>query len=446
MTQPHPTPLRYDLEFSMPRRERCYVNWVYPGCPVMVEDVIMPANLMSLDIVDFDMILGTDWLHYNRAKIDCYGKVVTFDCPGLPEGYLVHVVLDDNAPISVDDVRVVRNFPDVFPNDLPGLPPNRDMEFVIDLLSGTDPISLDPYRMAPADLRELKVQLQELMDKGFIQPNTSPLGAPVLFVRKKDKTLRLCIDYKQLNRVTIKNRYPLPCIDDLFDQLQGACVFSKIDLRSGYYQLKIISEDVPKTAFRTRYGHYEFLVIPFGLTNAPAAFMDLINRVFQPYLDRFVIVFIDDILLKVSKWILKKWQPWRIGSNLEPSPRLTRKGVKFEWDDNCEQSFQQLKHYLTHAPIIALPDDSGNFEVYNDASFNGLGCVLIQHGKVTAYASRQLKPHEKNYPSHDLELAATIDVKIRLTHKLNPIDDNCSIKQVGIVLDRGLTRDANQHK
>ena len=151
--------------------------------------------------------------------------------------------------------------------------------------------------MAPAELRELKIQLQELTDKGFIQPSTSPWGAPVLFVRKKDGTLRLCIDYRQLNRVTIKNRYPLPRIDDLFDQLRGACVFSKIDLRSGYYQLKIKNEDVPKTTFRTRYGHYEFLVMPFGLTNAHAAFMDLMNRVFQQYLDRFVIVFIDDILV-----------------------------------------------------------------------------------------------------------------------------------------------------
>ncbi|MBT0984553.1 reverse transcriptase family protein, partial [Salmonella enterica subsp. enterica serovar Typhimurium] len=171
------------------------------------------------------------------------------------------------------------------------------MEFVIVLLPGTNPISLSPYRIAPAELRELKVQLQELVDKGFIQPSTSPWGASVLFMRKKDGTLRLCIDYRQLNRVTIKNRYPLPRIDDLFDQLRGACVFSKIDLRSGYYQLKIKDEDVHKSAFRTRYGHYEFLVMPFGLTNAPAAFMRLMNEVFQEYLDRFVIVFIDDILV-----------------------------------------------------------------------------------------------------------------------------------------------------
>ena len=199
--------------------------------------------------------------------------------------------------MRLEDVPIVRDLLDVFHDDLPSLPPEREIDFPIDLVPGTAPISLPPYRMAPSELKELKTQLQELVDRGFIRPSTSPWRAPVLFVKKKDGTWRLCIDYRQLNKVTTRNKYHLPRIDDLFDQLQGAKVFSKIDLRSGYYQLRIRESDIPKTAFRTRYGHYEFLVMSFELTNSPTTFMDLMNRVFRPYLDRFVIVFIDDILV-----------------------------------------------------------------------------------------------------------------------------------------------------
>ena len=198
---------------------------------------------------------------------------------------------------SVMNVLVVQEFKDVFPDELPGLPPVKDMDFAIELEPSTTPISKAPYRMAPVELKELKEQLQDLLDWGFIRPSVSPWGAPVLSVKKKDGTLRLCIDYRELNKVTIKNKYSLPRIDDLFDQLQGASVFSKIDLRSGYHQLRIKEVDIPKTAFRSRYGHYEFTVMSFGLTNAPAAFMDMLNRVFKDFLDTFIIVFIDDILI-----------------------------------------------------------------------------------------------------------------------------------------------------
>ncbi|GJY92609.1 putative reverse transcriptase domain-containing protein [Tanacetum coccineum] len=197
----------------------------------------------------------------------------------------------------LEDIPVVREFSEVFPENLPGLPPVRQVEFQIDLIPGAAPVARAPYRLAPSEMQELSNQLQELADRGFIRPSTSPWGAPVLFVKKKDGSFRMCIDYRELNKLTIKNRYPLPRIDDLFDQLQGSSVYSKIDLRSGYHQLRVRDEDIPKTAFRTRYGHYEFQVMPFGLTNAPAVFMDLMNRVCKPYLDKFVIVFIDDILI-----------------------------------------------------------------------------------------------------------------------------------------------------
>ena len=179
----------------------------------------------------------------------------------------------------------------------------RVVDFGIELHPSTSPISMTPHSMDPVELHELRVQLQELLDKGFIRPSTSPWGAPVPFAKKKDRTLRLCIDYRQLNRITINNRYLLLRIDDLFDHLRGARVYSKIDLRTGYHQLRVREIDLHKIAVRTRYRHFEFTVMPFGLTKARAAFMDLMHRVFQPYLDQFVVVFVDDILIySQSEW------------------------------------------------------------------------------------------------------------------------------------------------
>ncbi|GJS14704.1 putative reverse transcriptase domain-containing protein [Tanacetum coccineum] len=211
--------------------------------------------------------------------------------------FVAQVIEKKSDEKRLEDIPVVREFLEVFPEDLPGLPPVRQVEFQIDLIPGAAPVARAPYRLAPSEMQELSDQLQELADRGFIRPSTSPWGAPVLFVKKKDGSFRMCIDYRELNKLTVKNRYPLPRIDDLFDQLQGSSTYSKIDLRSGYHQLRVRDEDIPKTAFRTRYGHYEFQVMPFGLTNAPAVFMDLMNRVCKPYLDKFVIVFIDDILI-----------------------------------------------------------------------------------------------------------------------------------------------------
>jgi hypothetical protein len=197
----------------------------------------------------------------------------------------------------IEDIRVVCEYPDVFPDDLPNVPLERDIEFLIDLLPGIAPISKRPYRMFVGELEELKKQLKELLDKRFIHPSSSPWGAPVIFVEKKDGTQRMCVDYRVPNEVTIKNKYLLPRIGDLFDQLKGARVFSKIDLRSGYHQLSIRPSDIAKIAFTTRYGLYYYTVMSFGLTNAPAYFMYLMDKVFMEYLDKFVVVFIDDILV-----------------------------------------------------------------------------------------------------------------------------------------------------
>ena len=201
-------------------------------------------------------------------------------CQGQLAGWLASLILEDEVRPDLDPPRVVCEYVDVFPDELPGLPPHRDVDFGIELHPGTSPISMTPHRMAPVELQELRVQLRELLDKGFIRPSTSPWGAPILFAKKKDKTLRLCIDYRQLNSVTIKNRYPLSRIDDLFDQLRGARVYSKIDLCTNYLQLRVRDIDIPKTMFRTRYGHFEFTVMPFELTNEPAAFIDLMHRIF----------------------------------------------------------------------------------------------------------------------------------------------------------------------
>jgi hypothetical protein len=227
------------------------------------------------------------------------------DCPlSAPDGQEVTVsALEPSGFLCqmearpTDGIRVVSEFLDVFLDDLPGMPPNRDIEFSIDLLPGTAPIAKRPYRMAPVEHEEVKKTINELLAKGYIRRSFSPWAFPVLLVEKKDGVKRMCVNYRDLNIVTIKNKHPLPRIEDLFDQLQGACVFSKTDLRSGYHQLKIRPEDIPKTAFTCKYGLYKYTVMSFGLTNAPAFFMYLMNKVFMDYLDTFVVIFIDDILV-----------------------------------------------------------------------------------------------------------------------------------------------------
>ncbi|GJW26867.1 putative reverse transcriptase domain-containing protein [Tanacetum coccineum] len=351
--------------------------------------------------------LGMDWLSNNKAEIICHEKVVRIP---LPDGNVLRVLgqrPEEKMRFLMgvkkqEEILVVRDFPEVFPDYLSGLPPVWEIEFRIELIPGATPVAKSPYRLAPSESEELSGQLTELQDKGFIRPSSSPWGAPVFFMKKKDGSFRRCIDYRELNKLTVKNRYPLPRIDDLFDQLQGSQFFTKINLRSGYHQLRVHEDDIPNIAFRTRYGHFEFTVMPFGLTNASAIFMDLMNRVCRPYLDKFVIVFIDDILI-YSKTQEEHFLRHVInGNGIHVDPG------KIEVVKNWKAPRTLIEDKLCNALVLALPDEPKDFVVYCDASGIGLGCVLMQIGKVIAYASRQLKNHEKNYTTHDLELGAVM--------------------------------------
>jgi hypothetical protein len=285
-------------------RGKIATNQLNQSVPISLGSKIFKNTLLILGLEGMDIILGADWMTQHRVVLDVAARAMEIRSPTigdlalyLPNQYSTRSCAFAMIELPLKKIQVVCEYADVFPNDLPGMPPDRDIEFAIELQPRTTPISKRPYGMPPAELVELKKQLQELLDKGFICPSTSPWGCPALFVKKKDESLRLCIDYRPLNAVTIKNKYLLPRIYVLFDQSVGAKVFSKIDLHSGYHQIKIRASDILKTAFSTRYGLYEYLVMSFGLTNAPAYFMYLMNSVFMPELDKFVVVFIDDILV-----------------------------------------------------------------------------------------------------------------------------------------------------
>ncbi|GJZ61514.1 putative reverse transcriptase domain-containing protein [Tanacetum coccineum] len=304
----HPTTLDTYYSVELADGKSLTTNTILRGCTLNLQNHLFKIDLLPIELRSFDVIIGMDWMAEHRAEVVCYEKyicvpygndmlIVQGERSGVKNESRLEVISSIRTQKQIEDVPIVRYFLEVFLEDLPGLPPTRQVEFHIELIPGAAPVARAPYRLAPAEMKELAEQLKELSDKGFIRPSSSPWGAPILFVKKKDGSFRMCIDYRELNKLTVKNRYPLPRIDDLFDQLQGSSIYSKIDLRSGYHQLRVREEDIPKTAFRTRYGHYEFQVMPFGLTNAPAVFMDLMNRVCKPYLDKFVIVFIDDILI-----------------------------------------------------------------------------------------------------------------------------------------------------
>ncbi|KAL4284618.1 hypothetical protein GQ457_16G017710 [Hibiscus cannabinus] len=374
-------------------------NLICKECLVTIRGIPFPIDLYVLPNFQFDLILGLDWLSKHQAWIDCYNRRLYLRGLGKESIFLIDkkltmifaaMTLQDDYDFGMPTIPMVYEFVDVFPEELPGLSPTREVEFGID-----------------------------------IQPGTNP-GAPILFVKKTDESMRLCIDYRQLNRVRIKNKYHLPRIEDLFDQLHDASVCSKIDPRSCYYQMKVKDIHVPKTSFQTRYGHLEFLLMPFGLTNAPATFMDLMNRIFKPYIDKFIIVFIDDILIysrnkdehaehlrivlqtlrdrqlfaKFSKcefWLSKVAFLGHVisakGIMVDPKKVQTIMDWRPPRNVDRQRSFDQLKQALTHAHVLIQPEPGKEFMVYSYASHSGLG---------------QLKSHELNYPTHDLELAAIV--------------------------------------
>ncbi|GKB16961.1 putative reverse transcriptase domain-containing protein [Tanacetum coccineum] len=330
-------------------------NVILRGCTLGLLGHPFDIDLMPVELGSFDVIIGMDWMAKYHVLIICNEKVIR-----IPYGNEVLIIRGDDCDSGItskkvedkseekrlEDVPIVREFPEVFLEDFPGLPPARQVEFQIDLVLGVAPVARAPYRLTPTEMQELSTQL----------------------------------------------------IDDLFDQLQGSRVYFKIDLRSGYHQLRVREEDIPKTAFRTRYGHYEFQVMPFGLTNAPTSrkeqkgHLKLILKLLKE----------EELYTKFSK--CEFW----LSMIARPMTKWTQKSVKFDWGEKAKATFQLLKQKLCSAPILALPEGSENFVVYCDASHKGLCAILMQKEKVIAYASRQLKVHEKNYTTHDLELGAVV--------------------------------------
>ncbi|KAJ9562865.1 hypothetical protein OSB04_008025 [Centaurea solstitialis] len=369
------------------------VTDVYHSCFMEFSGTKFEIDLILIAMKELCVIMDMDWLDSVEAKIDCRHKQVWVRTPSRGE----LVIQSNTARHGAALLRLGGHG---------GILSSAGGVFLH--MSGT---LASPVPTCSIGDEGAVRSAAVLLGKEFIRPNSSPWGAPTLFV-KKDGSQRMCVDYRELNKRTAKNRYPLPRIDNLFDQLQGATWFSIIDLRSGYHQMRVREADIEKTTFHTRYGHYEFVVMPFELTNAPTTFIDLINRVCSPMLDRSVIVFIDDILV-YSKTKEKHEIHMREVFETLRKEKLYAKFSKCafwlrEWGIKQQEAFDELRRRLCEAPVLTLPEGVEDMVVNCDASHQGLGTVLMQRGKVIAYASRQLKPHEGNYPMHDLELGAVV--------------------------------------
>nr|GFA79361.1 putative reverse transcriptase domain-containing protein [Tanacetum cinerariifolium] len=409
----NPSTLDYSYDVELADGQIIKVNTVIRGYTLNFLNLPFNIELMPVELDSFDIIVGMDWFKTYHVVIVCDEKIVRVPfgnetliirCDGsnngnqlniisctktrnyLLKGYLVFLanittkmIKDKSEEKRLEDVPIVRDFSEVFPKDLPGLPPTRQVEFQIDLIPGAAPIARAPYRLAPSEMKELSDQLQELSDKGFIRPSSSPWGAPVLFVKKKDGLFWMCIDYRELSKLTVKNRYPLPRIDDLFDQLQGSSIHSKIDLRVQFLGHVIDSRGVHVDPAKIE------SIKDWASPKTPTEIRQFLGL--AGYYRRFIEGF-----LKIAK----------------PMTKLTQKKVIFDWGDKQEAAFQLIKQKLCSVPILALPEGAEDFVAYCDASHKGLGAVLMQREKVISYASRQLNIYKKNYTTHDLELGATV--------------------------------------
>ncbi|GJR37887.1 putative reverse transcriptase domain-containing protein [Tanacetum coccineum] len=384
-----PSDLGFSYEIEIASRQLVEIDKVIKGCKLEIDGHVFDINLISFGSGSFDVIIGMDWLSNHKAEIICHEKVVRIP---LLDGNVLRVLgerLEEKARHLMsakakeqkqEKMVMVRDFPEVFLDDLSGLPPIQEIKFQIELVPKAIPVAKSPFRLAPSEMEELSGQLKELQDKGFIRPSSLPCEAPVLFVKKKDGSFRMCIDYRELNKLTIKNRYLLPRIDDLFDQLQGLQYFSKIDLRSGYHQLRVHEDDISKTTFRTHYGHFEFTVMPFGLTNAPSnevhlgLVLELLKE--EKLYAKFSkcefwlrevhflghVINGDGIHIDPSKIeAVKNWEALR--TPFEVCLFLGLASKTFDWGEEQERAFQTLKDKLCNAHVLALPDGPEDFMV-----------------------------------------------------------------------------------
>ncbi|GKA61935.1 putative reverse transcriptase domain-containing protein [Tanacetum coccineum] len=413
-----PTPLENSYDVELADGKIVGVDTIIRGCTLNFLNHPFNIDLMPVELGSFDIIIGMDWLRKYHAVIVCDEKLVRIpygdetlifhgdesndgreswltiiSCSKAQEYmakgcqvFLAQISAkkeeDKSDGKQLKDVSIVQDFHEVFPEDLPGLPLARPVEFQIDLIPGATPAARAPYRLAPSEMKKLSEQLQELFDKGFIRPSSSPWGAPVLFVKKKDGSFRMCIDYQELNKLTVKNRYPLPKIDDLFNQLQGSNIYSKIDLRSGYHQLRVQEQDIPNTAFQTRYGHYEFQVMPFGLTNAPTdkkEHEEHLKAILELLKKEKLGIHVDPAKIES----IKDWASPKTPTKIRQFLGLAGYYRRFiEGFSKIAKSMRKLTQKGINAPILALPKGSEDFVVYCDALHKGLGVVLMKREKI----------------------------------------------------------------